>query len=187
MTGVPHSAQAYAATYRQALADAEVLVVPLAAAQFNWKPAPDRWSVAECLDHLLRVGESYLPVLADAVAKAERTAPPPFRYGFAGRLFIRSMSPNSALKLPTAPAMMPTASSFEKEETLAAFRTLNERFVAICEDAEGRDLTRARVSSPFLKLLRFQVGALLEALAVHELRHLAQARRVTEAPGFPAA
>ena len=33
--------------------DAEKLFGSLSAEQLNWKPAPDRWSVAQCLEHLI--------------------------------------------------------------------------------------------------------------------------------------
>ena len=55
------------------------------------------------------------------------------------------------------------------------------------ERAEGLDVSRMRMPSPFLKLMRLPLGAFLEALAGHELRHLKQARRVTADPGFPKA
>ncbi|NJK84394.1 MAG: DinB family protein, partial [Saprospiraceae bacterium] len=33
-------------------------------AQLNWKPNADKWSVAECLQHLIITAEGYLPQVA---------------------------------------------------------------------------------------------------------------------------
>ena len=30
--------------------------------QLNWKPAPDKWSIGQCLDHLIVSNSSYFPV-----------------------------------------------------------------------------------------------------------------------------
>ena len=31
--------------------------------ELNWKPAPERWSIAQHLDHLILVNSSYFPVI----------------------------------------------------------------------------------------------------------------------------
>src|SRR5262249_46828789 len=36
--------------------DAKSIVSGLSDAQFNWKPAPGQWSVAQCLKHLVLTG-----------------------------------------------------------------------------------------------------------------------------------
>ena len=36
--------------FEQISADADALVTPLGEEQFVWKPGPNRWSIAECLD-----------------------------------------------------------------------------------------------------------------------------------------
>jgi hypothetical protein len=53
--------------------------------------------------------------------------------------------------------------------------------------AEGLDLSGIMMKSPAWPMLRFSLLTALAALAAHERRHLAQARRVTQRPGFPAA
>ena len=186
---VAHSPQAYAATYRQAQAMADEIAASLSDAQFNWKPSPKAWSVGECIEHLSIIGRAYVPVLKEAVSGMTSRAEPPFRYGFVGRLFIKYSSPDSATRLNTAPAMNPNQggphSKLDRDASLAEFKSLNEGYLAVCREADGLDLTAARIASPFVPLLRLQVGAMLEGLSVHEIRHLNQARRVTEHPDFP--
>jgi hypothetical protein len=73
------------------------------------------------------------------------------------------------------------------DRVLADFRALTDGFLAVLARAEreGLDLSKVRIASPFLRLLRLPVGAFLEALAGHAQRHLDQARWVTAHPGFP--
>ncbi len=180
---------AYAAAFR-AVDDAfRALAGPLTPAQFNWKPGPDRWSVAQCMDHLNVIAARYLPGLEALVARGGPPGAPPFRYGRRGRLFIAGTGAG-AKKAKTLGAMAPAQSDLDKDAVVGAFHTHTERFVGVIERARGLDLSKIRTRSPFLPplpFLTFELGAVLEANAGHERRHLDQARRVTEAPGFPAA
>ena len=49
-------------------ARAAALVKPLTPEQLNWKPAPEKWSVGQCLEHLAISTEVYLGPIADALA-----------------------------------------------------------------------------------------------------------------------
>ena len=39
--------------------------------QLNWKPAAERWSVAQCFAHLITSNSGYLPII-DSVVKGEK-------------------------------------------------------------------------------------------------------------------
>lgn len=190
---MPHAPQlsAYAQAYRQAQAQAHALADPLTSAQFNWKPSPEAWSVGECVAHLNKVAERYVPAMEKAASAEAPQGAPPFRYGWASRLFIRAMRPE-ARSFPTVPAMKPPSSSaacsqIDKARALADLDAWTERYVGVVEEAEGVDLARVKMRSPFLWLLRLPLGAFLDATGQHALRHAAQAERVTLSNGFPKA
>jgi hypothetical protein len=77
---------------------AQRLVDGLSEEQLNWAPAPGRWSVGQCLEHLCITNEAYLPAISAALrgkpdAPVEEIAP-----GWFGGWFIRKFiepSPNS--------------------------------------------------------------------------------------------
>src|SRR5690606_41947961 len=50
--------------------DAKALVAGLRPDQLAWRPAPDRWSIAECLDHLTRMAEAVMPSIDAGIAHA---------------------------------------------------------------------------------------------------------------------
>ncbi|HLT45842.1 MAG TPA: DinB family protein [Rubricoccaceae bacterium] len=178
---------AYADAFRRAYDEAAALAGGLTAEQFNWKPAPDVWSVAECLVHLNRANAPYPEAMERALEGAPKGTPP-FRYGPVARWFIASVGPRPKRKVKTIPKMAPApATDYAADRVLADFRALTDDFLRIIARAEreGLDLARVRIGSPFVPLLRLPVGAFLEALAGHEQRHLDQARRVTERPEFP--
>jgi hypothetical protein len=181
---------AYASAFRRAQGGADALTRALSPAQFNWKPAPERWSVGQCLDHLNRLSERYLPEMEAAVAGGGPAGQPPFQYGLMGRLFVKGTSPEILFKVKTMTAMAPRDGALDPAEVLGAFRTYTDRYLGIIERARGLDLSKIRIRSPFLPrapFLTFPLAALLEGNAGHELRHLDQAWRVTREAAFPKA
>lgn len=166
------------------------LLRELSAEQANWRPAPQRWSIAQCLDHVRIVTEAVLPGLEAAVADARArgaTAPGPYRYGWLGRWFLAAQAPGRGRGVRTPVIYEPSASAVDAGAAWARFEAVQARFCAVIEAADGVDLARVRVPSPALALLRLPVGIWLQALPQHTLRHLAQARRVRDDERFPAA
>jgi hypothetical protein len=60
----------------------------LSPSQLNWKPSAERWSVAQCFDHLLTSNKGYFPVIDDVLAgkKADVWQSMPLLPGLAGKL-----------------------------------------------------------------------------------------------------
>jgi hypothetical protein len=50
---------AYRATFRDNRVIADQIAAGLTMKAFNWRPAPDRWSIAQCLVHLNVSGDLY--------------------------------------------------------------------------------------------------------------------------------
>ena len=181
--------QATAARYRESQRLLHALADGLSEDAFNWKPDAKAWSVGECIVHLNTMAKGYLPVLEAAVDRDAPRGEGPFHYGFVARRFIAAVTPGSR-PIPTAGAMRPpavsgTRSAIDKGWALASFDGYTDRLVAAVERSDGLDLGAVRAASPFLRVLRLPVGAFFEALGHHALRHVAQAGRVTERPGFP--
>ncbi len=181
----------YAAAFRAARDRARILVDGLSDDQFNWKPSPERWSVAECLAHLNVVHAGYEPVLDRLIAAAPRTsAPGPMTYGWVGRRFVQSLRPG-APPMRSPRAMRPTASQsrarsrFDREQTLAEFEASTERLLGAVDAACAVDAGRIRVPLPILPLLRLRLPSILDGLGQHALRHVGQAERVVAHAGFP--
>ncbi len=184
-----HPELATARTDHEAATDGwRMLVHDLSDQQANWCPAPKRWSVAQCLDHVRIVTEAVLPglqtVIADAQARGA-TATGPFRYGWLGRWFLSAQGPGRGRGTRTPSVYRPSASDLDLAAVVARFESVQASFGQVVQSADGLDLASLRVPSPALALLRFPVGIWLRALPQHTLRHLAQAQRVREHEGFP--
>lgn len=177
--------QEIAATYEEARDRLRALTEGMDDETFNAKPTPKGWSVGECVVHLNKIAKGYLPAMAVALTPDAPRGEGPFRYGWFTRLFIDSLRPGSR-PIPTAPTMKPPVaqglrSTIERERALERFEADIARYLALTEAADGYDLGRIRVASPFLPILRLPLGGFLDALAVHSVRHVMQAERAAAA------
>jgi DinB superfamily len=165
--------------------DADALTAPLSDEQFTWRPGPDSWSIAECLDHLNATARVYLPALDEGIADAIRRGvygEGPFKYNWLGRLSVRFSDMRVRFK---APEDMQPGTGRSRREILAAFRAYQVQYVDRLRQANGVDLARARVRVPVTSWLRIPLGSGFAVMVAHSRRHLAQARRVMEAEHFP--
>lgn len=173
--------------FEQLSADADALAAPLTDAQFAWRPAPDSWSVGECIDHLNATARSYLPLMDEGIAEAIRRGlygAGPYAYNVIGRVLVHLFGPRVRVRAKAPGPFLP-ASGRPRHDVLAAFRAYQVQYIDRLRQANGLDLARARVSSPVKRWLRIPLGSSFALMAAHERRHLAQARRVIESPGFP--
>jgi hypothetical protein len=175
--------------FEQISADADALVAPLGEEQFVWKPGPNRWSIAECLEHMNATARAYLPAIDEGIADAIRYgayAEGPFQYSLVGRIFSRMMEPPARFRMRAAPDKQPGPER-PKRETLAGFRAYQVQYVDRLRQANGIDLSRSCVRSPLASWIRIPLGSAFASMAAHERRHLWQARKITEMAGFPSA
>jgi DinB superfamily len=174
--------------FEQISADADALVTPLRDEQFTWRPGPNRWSIAECLEHMNATARSYLPAIDEGIADAIRHgayAEGPFRYSLIGRLFSRLMEPPARFRMRTSADKQPGPQR-PKRETLAGFRAYQVQYVDRLRQANGIDLSRSCVQSPLASWIRIPLGSAFATMAAHERRHLWQAGKITQMDGFPA-
>src|SRR5436190_20657863 len=74
--------------------DLEELIRDLSAAQLLWKPQPDKWSISQCLDHLVTTARTELPPVHRAIADGRSRrlfGHGPFRHGRIAGLLISLM------------------------------------------------------------------------------------------------
>jgi len=166
-------------------ARATALARPLTAAQLNWRPRPDQWSVGQCLDHLVNATEVYLPVLSNALADQPPGTASSIAPGLLGGWFIRNyIEPSGATKRGRAPKKIAPAQEVGAS-ILDRFLRGNEQARDFIRRAAQYDVNRIRFENPFVPLLRFRVGTGLTVLTRHQHRHLQQAERIRAASEFP--
>ena len=168
--------------------DVEAAFGNLSVEQLNWKPSAKRWSVAQCLDHLITTHGLFLPVLARfdngklRPTFWERVSP---FSGFFGRFLIKGLDPANPKKMKTTSRGQPSASEIDSG-VVDKYREHQRQLVDhIRRLPAGLDLKKTMVTSPMLAFFTYSLDDWLTIAVIHGERHILQARRVTETEGFP--
>ena len=167
---------------------ARQLVSGLSEDQLNWKPAPDKWSIAQCLEHLAVATSKFDPYFTAALAAARKkwpvTSSPSYRPTLIGGWLIKHVVPEARRNL-SAPKILRPSESSVIHASLESFLEQQERFIRFVRETDGVDYNKTRLRSPVTPLIRYSLADAFVVTVVHGQRHLAQARRVRETPGFP--
>jgi hypothetical protein len=167
--------------------DARGVFGGLSAAQLNWKPSPERWSVGQCFDHLIVTNRCFfadMERIASGTHKASlwgRVSP---LSGVFGRLILGSLDPEKGRNTKAARVFQP-ASSDVAADVVEQFAGHQEELAARMRATAGVDLARTIVTSPVTAVATYSLLDAYRIIVAHERKHFEQARRVTEAGGFP--
>lgn len=159
----------------------------LTPAQLNWKPGQDRWSVAQCLDHLLTTNRSYEPairkLLSGDASKTFWERLPLFPSLWAS-LLIKSLDPKSTRKIKAPKSFEPAASDLPAT-IVKDFAAHQAQIIDFMEAAFAKQLEQTVITSPAAKFVTYTVRDAFRVVVVHEQRHLQQAKRIMGEAAFP--
>ena len=163
-------------TIHQLLTTVQTELEPLELAQLNQQPAPNSWSVLECLEHLNRYSRYYNPCFGQAVARPGASTETEVRYSWVGRKFISMMAPGNTKKTKAFAYMNPSGSQLSRA-VFAEFYAHQLLLLGLLASARHTDLNRKAVPVEFLRLLKMRLGEAFELQVLHEQRHVQQALR----------
>ncbi len=158
-----------------------VIVAPLTEAQWRYKPGPDRWSIAEVMEHLAVSEEAILGVVTGPLMSSP--ADPSRRSEVAGKdEAVLKMIPDRSVKFQAPEMLRPTGRFAAPADATAAFekgRAATIEFVR----TTGDDLRDHFYEHPAMRLLDGYQWILLDA--AHSRRHTAQIEEIIASPDFP--
>lgn len=150
------------------------------AEQLNRKPAPEKWSVAQILDHLIRINESYQPILRQ-VREGSYSLPWHARLGFMVRFFgnfiLQSVEPTRKRKMKTFPVWEPSYSTLPGD-IVTRFLTHQQELIREIQSWEPLIAKGIIICSPANRLIVYKLEKVAEIITAHEERHLNQAMEV---------
>lgn len=158
----------------------------LTPSQLNWKPSPERWSIAQCFDHLIAVNKAYFPVIDNVLAGKKRTLweSMPVLPGLMGKMVIKAVEPTSTRKFKAR-------KNFEAAQSNISGSIINDfvdhqaEVVDKMKATQHLDLEKIIITSPVAALMTYSLIDAYRIIVVHEERHFQQAKRVTEETEFP--
>ena len=142
------------------------------------RPAADRWSAGDCIQHLNLASRAVLPLLCDGVEHAQPVHEAgTYRRDALGWLIAKAIAPASPFRMRSEPAFVPVTDQ-PAEAAIAEFDRFQDALVACVRAAEHRAIDSMMIVSPFDgRGLRYNLYSALTLVACHQHRHLRQAER----------
>ncbi|HKO61003.1 MAG TPA: DinB family protein [Pyrinomonadaceae bacterium] len=167
--------------------EARRLAGELSEQQLNWTSNPDKWSIAQCLDHLAVTGAAFDKYYTDAIALGREKWPVreavQYRPTLVGGWLLRQVTPEKKRGFPAPKVFRPSQSNISG--SLEKYLKQQEVFLDFVRAAAGLDYNSIRLRSPVTPLMRYSIADAFVVTVLHGQRHLGQARRMLETEGFP--
>ena len=167
--------------------EAQLAFGGLGGQQLNWRPDATRWSVAQCLEHLV-IGNGLMfrgmdDALTEALPRSIWQRMPLLPRMF-GKVMVRSQSP-TAVGHYTAPSKAQPGTSTIGADIVQRFIDQHREAMTSVQALDERRAARTIMESPFVRVITYSVLDGWRIVVAHDWRHLQQARRVTLLPEFP--
>ncbi|GAB4025455.1 DinB family protein [Spirosoma gilvum] len=151
--------------------------------QLRWKPAPDRWSIVECLQHLNLAERFYIRNIQHKVDKlglVQTVATDQvLQSDWVGKALLFAVDPQGKVKLPAPGMIRPrSAPDLNPADVLSQFMDLQTLLRDLLDKAVYLDWNQDKVMTLFGNWIKIRLGDAFLMLVAHTERHLKQALRV---------
>lgn len=144
----------------------------------NKRPAPDAWSIAECLEHLNRYAEYYHVTMNQKMEAASHLAKPKFRSGIIGNYFTNVMQvKNGKLTKMSSPQDKNPIHSEIPEGIVDRFLDHQKELLRLLDKAQSANLAKVRIPITIFPWLKLKLGDTFRFSVNHNERHVLQALR----------
>lgn len=144
----------------------------------NWKSDAKSWSALECLEHLNRYGDFYIPEIGKRINEGKKVDENHiFKSGWLGNYFANSMLPKEKLnKMNTFKSMNPAGSQLDKG-TVEKFINQQKQILQLLGKARTIDLSKTKTSITISNWIKLRLGDTFRVVIYHNQRHIVQARK----------
>ena len=146
----------------------------------NAKPSPEQWSIAQCIDHLIVINETYYPIFKQL---HEGTFKTPFmgRLGFyvrwMGNMILQYVEPTRNKKSKTQGIWEPSTTEIDPG-IIEKFADHQEQLKKHLQSCSSFIDAGTVIHSPASKAIVYTLEQTFDIIVSHEKRHLNQAREV---------
>lgn len=147
------------------------------------RPADGGWTVLECLEHLNRYGNFYIPEINKRLLASRHAPALLFKSGKIGNYFAGMMLPKARPnKMKTLKGMNPIHAPLGPA-TLNNFLRQQQQLLDILARCRTANLQKVRTAISITPLLKLRLGDTLRVVVYHNLRHVKQAEKIIAKEG----
>lgn len=135
------------------------------------------WSALECIEHLNRYGNFYLPEIRKRVETSHEPAASLFKSGWLGNYFANSMWPKEKLnRMKTFASMNPLNSHLDRS-VITVFILQLQTMLNLLQQCRNVNLNTVKTSISISSLIKLKLGDTLRVVIYHNERHARQIER----------
>lgn len=144
-------------------------------------PAPGKWSVLECFEHMNILYEIYINNIRAAIENNMGKYEPAeyFKPTLVGHYFFLSMAPNEKQKprfnIKTFRRFEPTG---KQPDSINIFREYHSEFSGLIKQIPQLNLDKIKVTSSIGNIMRFKLGDAFRIVTGHNQRHFIQVQKI---------
>ena len=161
--------------------------------QLNWKSSIEKWSVLECLEHIILSGQYYIDQINNKLSVNLPNTDPveiKFKPGIIGNYSVKAMKPGPSgeitNKMKTFKRMEPGKSNLDHNRILSDFEKYQTDLLSIIEKSRYYNVNKIKIKSSIGNLIRFKLGDALRFVIAHNQRHIQQSLNIIKSNDFPA-
>lgn len=148
--------------------------------QINWKPNKNTWSIAQNIDHLIVINESYFPTL-NSIRQGTYKTPFIGKFDFItnslGKTLLKAVQPDRKKKTKTFLIWEPTQDAM-LTDILKRFEKHQKGLKLQIENSQNLLKKKTVISSPANKNIVYKIVTAFDIIVAHEQRHFEQAKEV---------
>ena len=152
----------------------------LSTGQLNWKHAPQSWSIAQNINHLIAINDSYRTVVKE-VRSGDFEVPLlgkwPFFTRMMGNMILNAVEPSRRRKVSTFPVWEPSQSDIPST-ILDDYENSQEELKALIADTTDLLAQKQIIYSPANRRILYPLETAYDIIVAHACRHLEQAKEL---------
>lgn len=155
--------------------------------QLNWKPSEEKWSIGQCLDHLIISDCLYFPSLRKITDGNfemnvwEKWNP---LSGLFGKILATQINESPRKKLKAPKIFLPSQSKIDPG-VLERFHKHLDTLIQLIRQWPNLDIDKVHITSPVSKVVTYSLRKAIIILIQHEHRHINQAIKLKVSENFP--
>jgi hypothetical protein len=145
-------------------------------AHLNYREEPNSWSILECIEHLNRYGDFYLPEIEKRMAAPTvKPAAPLYKPGLLGNYFVKMMLPqNGKIKKIKSPKDKNPMHTVIDTYVVNIFIQQQNTLLQLLEKAKYINLGTTKTAISISNFIKLKLGDTLRFFVYHIERHIQQ-------------
>lgn len=143
-----------------------------------WRENQTSWNILECIEHLNRYGNFYLPEIEVKIKNSNTQNENEFKSGFLGSYFAKSMLPKKNLnKMKTFKDKNPLHTPLTKS-VIDTCINHQIRLLDLLQEARNVSLNKVKINTSLSSLIKINLGDTFQFFINHINRHLVQIENI---------